>query len=1052
MKKRILSLLTVLALIPGLFLPVTASADGAVENYGIIVGGVEITSENPTVDSSDASDVITSGSADYDAVTETLTLNGLTVDMTKGTTGGAAIRVCAGTYVKIILKGENNLTASAGYAGIAVEAGWDDAGNFSKEKSAQVVIKGEGTLEVHGGDSYDNPSARMAAGAGIGGDGVNLKNSDSLNGGDFGCITISGGTIKAYGGACADTYPNSSTTEKVADNYFGGGAGIGGGGIGDDSSDNWWTYAGSITITGGTVTASGGITADTTYNKTSGGAGIGTGSTGSNFSGDSEVTVTISGGTVIATGGSDGAGIGGGSNVSNSSIVITGNADVTATGGDHEDTTAYGGAGIGGGDNGFSGSIEISGEAKVKATGGGAAAGIGGGYTGIAENITITGEASVEAYGGSNTNNTRGGAGIGSGGQSYAYGDVIEGTITLNSSGKIQVVAGSGAQAVGIGTIRDDNIHSYEIYIGAAANDLWMINQDTAQPAFWGQDGTGVTNNLRVNGCTVVWYTGSAPAESGKAYAFDGTEVKQYDWTYAGSTLQLLKDGAVIMSADYPITPESSDGLGNWALILQQKKTYTVQYDWGTDNVPEGVTLPQAAEYEVGVTYTLDDTYTSESTVETDDGTYYFSGWTAQNNEDMVDGGVVKIAGYWTYVPKYTVSYDLKNGTGADGVDYSDATYDKGTEITVKAAPTRDGYTFTGWSDGTTTYQPDAKITLNGNITLTAQWRENSAPEGDVVITTGSVRLTKVDAEDTSKTLSGVAFELYGANGVKQGTYTTNASGVISVYALTPGSYYFVETRPAEGYLLDSAKHEFTVSVGNTTRLTIENRRSSVPDAFALDHYAYVIGYDDGLVHPEANITRAEVATILFRLLDEDVRQQYMTKQNSFPDVNEGDWYNTAVSTMAAMGVVNGYPDGNFHPSANITRAEFAAIAARFDDNGNTMGGSFSDIYGHWAENEICIAANNGWILGYNGLFRPNDYITRAEAMTMINRVLQRIPGSVDDLLPNMVIWPDNMDTSKWYYLAVQEATNSHDYGRHTDGSEHWSALRETPDWSALEK
>ncbi len=402
----------------------------------------------------------------------------------------------------------------------------------------------------------------------------------------------------------------------------------------------------------------------------------------------------------------------------------------------------------------------------------------------------------------------------------------------------------------------------------------------------------------------------------------------------------------------------------------------------------------------------------------------------------------------------YTVTYDLNGGTGADGVNYDSETVTAGTEVTGKAAPTRDGYTFTGWSDGTATYQPGSKITVNRNITLTAQWEKDDTPvDPPIIIPIGSVELTKVDAEDHSTVLSGVVFELYRANGSKVGTYTTNANGKIRVSSLIVGSYYWKEIRSAEGYVLDSAEHPFTVSIYKTTYLVIENEKSDVPEAFTHDHYAYIIGYDDGLVHPEANITRAEVATIFFRLLDEETRNQYMTRENHFTDVSADAWYNTAVSTMAAMGIITGRPGGIFDPNANITRAEFAAIAARFDASGNTTGASFTDIYDHWAKKEINIAANNGWVLGYeDGTFRPDQYITRAEAMTLVNRVLQRIPESVDDLHPDMIVWPDNMDTDEWYYLMVQEATNSHYYVRKDNGYESWTNLREVPDWAELER
>jgi hypothetical protein len=259
--------------------------------------------------------------------------------------------------------------------------------------------------------------------------------------------------------------------------------------------------------------------------------------------------------------------------------------------------------------------------------------------------------------------------------------------------------------------------------------------------------------------------------------------------------------------------------------------------------------------------------------------------------------------------------------------------------------------------------------------------------------------------------------------------------------------------RPAEGYMLDRSKHEFTVFGGTNSVISVSNTRTPLPEVFSGEHYAYVIGYNDGLVHPESNITRAEVATIFFRLLDDSTRAKYMTKTNNFTDVEKGMWFNTAVSTMAAMGIVNGYPDGNFHPDDYITRAEFAAIAARFDSKGNTTGASFSDIYGHWAQKEINLAYNNGWILGYeDGSFKPNQNIVRAEAMTLINRVLQRVPERKSDLLDNMITWPDNMDTSKWYYLAVQEATNSHDYNRKKNGYEYWTELRKNRDWAALER
>lgn len=221
------------------------------------------------------------------------------------------------------------------------------------------------------------------------------------------------------------------------------------------------------------------------------------------------------------------------------------------------------------------------------------------------------------------------------------------------------------------------------------------------------------------------------------------------------------------------------------------------------------------------------------------------------------------------------------------------------------------------------------------------------------------------------------------------------------------------------------------------------------------DHFAYIVGYPDGNVKPSGNITRAEVATIFFRLLTEEVRTANSTQSNSLSDVSRGQWFNHAISTLSSMGIVKGHNDGTFAPNDPITRAEFAAIAARFDDKNTDTSSNFSDIASHWAKNEIGIAANKGWINGYpDGTFRPNQYITRAEAMTLVNRVLNRLPENSSDLLDSMIKWPDNSDASAWYYLAVQEATNSHAYSDKSkdDKYEKWTTIRDARDWTELEK
>ena len=220
------------------------------------------------------------------------------------------------------------------------------------------------------------------------------------------------------------------------------------------------------------------------------------------------------------------------------------------------------------------------------------------------------------------------------------------------------------------------------------------------------------------------------------------------------------------------------------------------------------------------------------------------------------------------------------------------------------------------------------------------------------------------------------------------------------------------------------------------------------------DHYAYIIGYGNNDVRPQNNITRAEVATIFFRLLTDETREANMTKSNGYNDVKNGDWFCCAVSTLSKMGIIKGYEDGSFKPNDPISRAEFAAIAARFDPDGDKTPATFADVTSHWAKDEISIAANHGWIKGYeDGSFKPDQKITRAETMTLVNRVLNRLPETKDDLHKDMKTWVDNMDETAWYYLDVQEATNSHYFKNKTSTKfEQWTDLRDTRDWSELEK
>ena len=222
------------------------------------------------------------------------------------------------------------------------------------------------------------------------------------------------------------------------------------------------------------------------------------------------------------------------------------------------------------------------------------------------------------------------------------------------------------------------------------------------------------------------------------------------------------------------------------------------------------------------------------------------------------------------------------------------------------------------------------------------------------------------------------------------------------------------------------------------------------------DHFAYVIGYPDGTVRPDGNVTRAEVATIFFRMLKDDAREKYWKTDNRYSDVKSTDWFNNAISTLSNMGIIDGYPDGTFRPNAGITRAEFAKIAVSFfkDNVRETIGDRFSDIHGKWYTEYVNLANELAIVNGYpDGTFRPDNKIIRAESMTIVNNTLRRTPCK-EGLLPVsvMITWPDNA-ASAWYYEAVQEATNSHEYSRaSTTAKEQWTKLLPVRDWAAFER
>ena len=325
--------------------------------------------------------------------------------------------------------------------------------------------------------------------------------------------------------------------------------------------------------------------------------------------------------------------------------------------------------------------------------------------------------------------------------------------------------------------------------------------------------------------------------------------------------------------------------------------------------------------------------------------------------------------------------------------------------------------------------------------------------------------IQKVDAQD-GHALNGAKFGLY-LDGKQVATATSNRSG-IAMFRVNESDYrkinaksdlYYQELTAPEGYVVNS--DEVSIEKSNLTTSwskaekdaeTVRNYRGVTPDLLNdSDHFAYVIGYKDGNVRPYGLISRAETTTIFFRLLKDSVRDSNLLTSNTYTDVPDSYWANTAISTMTGLGIVQGRSTTTFDPKAPITRAQFAAICARFDTGKSSGEQTFTDIKGHWAEKYIERAAELGWIKGFeDGTFRPETYITRAQAMTMINRVLNRIPEDESDLLPGMNVWPD-CNPGDWFYLAVQEATNSHDFEHKAGNYETWTGMNKDPDWTRYE-
>lgn len=422
-----------------------------------------------------------------------------------------------------------------------------------------------------------------------------------------------------------------------------------------------------------------------------------------------------------------------------------------------------------------------------------------------------------------------------------------------------------------------------------------------------------------------------------------------------------------------------------------------------------------------------------------------------------------------------TFTYTLKDGTKA--TNYTITKKEGKLTITEASAPTPGTFDFNDVvpDDGKVT--PAITKTVKGNVgkNFTEAFYVTVKGADETSKDTMSAASYTGEAEVTYSDLKDIAF-LFDTN--DKLTFRNEGKYIYTVREIPGGtsrmSYDTTEYPLTINVVLNKNTNKYEVeswqfTAGNRENLTQLNivntyrtyhpSTPSKPTLNTGDHYAYVMGYPDGMVRPNGSITRAEVSTILFRLLSDKTRDEYFTTESSFTDVKAGAWYNNSIATLEKAGViVDTAKGGAFRPNEAITRAELAAMLAQFSDAKPVKGVKFSDVSAeHWAYEAIAIAAKMGWIEGYpDGTFRPDATITRAEMMTLVNRALERVPSDEDHLLSKrvMLTFPD-CKSGDWFYIAVQEATNSHTYERaatEKNGDEQWTALRANRDWTQLEK
>ena len=802
--------------------------------------------------------------------------------------------------------------------------------------------------------------------------------------------------------------------------------------------------SGSLTVTGGgTVSESYGIRTDNLIVQSGTGTVNATGGDGAEDSyGIYAYDVTISGGDVTATGGTvnatseDGAEDSYGIYADND-FTISGGA-VTATGGDSEEDSfgIYA-------DNDFT----ISGGA-MNATGGD---GVEDSYGINAYDVTISG-GDVTATGGT-VNATS------EDGEEDSYGIYAANDFTI-SGGAVTATGGDSAE---------DSYGIYADYVTITGGTV------TAEGGTAGEKSAGIDIvALTISGGTVT-ATGNTSGVYGSSKECKITIAPQTDQQIAVLLGESETAAAAIAGSPFASETEITSHVNNSGKYFHSEVV--------------GITPPEPEEFTITFDAAGGTTPASQTTVDgkltslptsTRDG-YNFLGWYTAGG-DRVTTDTVFAADTTLYA-----RWAEQAGPGDD---------DKPPYIPPQPTGPNTGNS-EGWDDiqeEISQAQPGDTITIdmNGETEVPAEmFEEVAGKDVTVELDLGGGITWTVNGQDvpTDTSLSDLDLGVdLGTNGISADVINTVTGeyGTVQMTLAHDGAFGFTLTltaplgRENAGYwanlyhydeeaealtfetsaqIADDGSVALRMSHASQYAIVIDDKNhgenAGQPTLNTQDHDAYLLGYEDGTVRPEGSITRAEVATIFFRLLTDESRDKFWSQTNDYTDVPADAWYNNAVSTLSNAGILDGYEDGTFRPDGNITRAEFATITARFLEASYDGGNRFPDIDGHWAAEYINEAANAGIVDGYeDGTFRPQQNITRAEAVTMVNRTVDRHPDA-DHLLDNMITWPDNPE-SAWYYAQIQEATNAHAYTMHTDQEdapyEIWTELLPNRDWSALEQ